>query len=208
LKQLLWVIFHSPCELFYADDPSEIPENQRIRLIRKGKKVHTGKFGNEGSGGQSYLRYNWKANITYKFLLKAIPTDNNSTTYTAWFSSEEDNQWRLIASFERPQTTTYLTRLHSFLENFITEQGNIIREATYKNQWIIDNQGKWHELTKAMFTADNTARKKSRLDYAGGSNSDGFYLKNCGFFQPKTKIGYTLERKNNSKPTIDISILP
>ena len=54
---------------FDTQDPNEIPDDQKIRLLRKGKNVHIGEFGNEGSGGQSYLKYPWKAGSTYKFLM-------------------------------------------------------------------------------------------------------------------------------------------
>src|SRR5690606_13775646 len=52
---------------FVTDNPKDIPEDQKIKLLKKGKDVNTGEFGNEGSGGQSFLRYNWKAGNTYKF---------------------------------------------------------------------------------------------------------------------------------------------
>jgi hypothetical protein len=40
---------------FTTDDPSKIPADQKIILLRKGQNVYTGEFGNEGAGGQSYL---------------------------------------------------------------------------------------------------------------------------------------------------------
>lgn len=40
---------------FQTDDPSKIPDDEKIKLIKKGAGVYTGEFGNEGSGGQSYL---------------------------------------------------------------------------------------------------------------------------------------------------------
>jgi hypothetical protein len=46
---------------FETDDPREIPDDKKIILLKKGKEVHAGEFGSEGSGGQSYLKYNWKA---------------------------------------------------------------------------------------------------------------------------------------------------
>ena len=49
---------------FSTDNPKEIPDDKKIKLLRKGKDVHTGEFGNEGSGGQSYLRYQWKTGTT------------------------------------------------------------------------------------------------------------------------------------------------
>src|SRR5690606_27046606 len=55
---------------FETDDPNEIPEEDRIQLLGAGNGVTVGEFGNEGSGGQSFLVFDWKVNTTYKFLLK------------------------------------------------------------------------------------------------------------------------------------------
>ncbi|TAJ15784.1 DUF3472 domain-containing protein [Marinilabiliaceae bacterium JC017] len=203
-RRILFSVW-SPCQ---TDNPNDIPEEDRIKLLKKGDQVQTGKFGNEGSGGQSYRVYNWKSDITYKFLLKGEPSENNSTDYTAYFFNPDNQQWELIASFRRPKTTTYLTHPYSFLENFMTETGQTSRMGYYSNQWICDKNGNWHELTKAKFTADATARKKARLDYAGGSKGKSFFLKNCGFFSNRTTINLQLSReKNGNKPAIDFSKL-
>lgn len=194
---------------FKTDQPGEIPEDQKIILLKKGADVNSGAFGNEGSGGQSYRRYDWKSGITYRFLLKGSPAENNSTDYTAYFYAPEIGRWELIASFRRPKTTTYLKRLHSFLENFIPENGNIPREAFYSNQWVCNAAGKWFELKRARFTADATARKEARLDYSGGIENGGFFLKNCGFFNERTDIDTWFKRpESGSIPKIDFSVLP
>ena len=39
-----------------------------------------GEFGNEGSGGQSYLIYPWIAGQTYKVLVRAQPNESANTT--------------------------------------------------------------------------------------------------------------------------------
>ena len=173
---------------FETDNPKEIPESKRIVLIKKGANVHTGEFGSEGSGGQSYLDYNWKAGATYKFLLHAKPGENNYTTYTAYFYAAEKSEWQMIASFSRPETHTYLKKLHSFLENFEPETGNIIRKAWYQNQWVRTTKGEWKPLTKMLFTGDATANIGYRLDYGGGAEDGKFYLRNCGFFNDNTML--------------------
>jgi len=189
---------------YSTDDPSSIPEDQRITLLKKGENVTTGEFGNEGSGGQSYRKYFWKAGTTYKFLLKGIPSVNNSTDYTAYIFAPEIGKWELIASFRRPKTTTYLTHSHSFLENFIPEMGDEERAVFYTNQWVYDTNNTWHEMVSAKFTADATARKDSRLDYAGGSENDKFYLKNCGFFSQYEKMNSIhIRTASGIKPEID-----
>ena len=194
---------------FHTDNPMDIPEDQRVLMLKKGDDVYTGEFGNEGSGGQSYLKYTWKTDRTYAFLLKAEPVKNNSTVFTAWFQDPEKGQWQLIASFLRPQTQSHIIRPHSFLENFYTETGAISRRVQYGNQWACNTDGQWTELTQARFTADATARKDARLDYSGGSEAQHFYLKNCGFTNDHTPIDKIFERQaTGSTPQIDFEALP
>lgn len=191
---------------FQTDDPSKIPPDKKILMLKKGKDVVTKEFGNEGSGGQSFLRYMWKAGETYRFLLKGEPVKNNYTNYTAWFFA--DGNWRLIASFSRPTTNTYLKRLHSFLENFILETGNITRKAFYQNQWVRTKNGEWKPITNATFTYDNTAKQNYRIDYSGGAEKGKFYLRNCGFFNESTPYQSVFSHPaNNSAPKIDLSKL-
>ena len=195
---------------FVTDDPATIPDSKKIKLLKKGAGVTTGEFGNEGSGGQSYLKYNWIAGNTYKFLLRGVPQNDNSTTYTAYFFAPELNKWQLIASFNRPETNTYLKRFHSFLENFSPEQGNKSREVLFNNQWYCDANGNWTEINSAKFTTDNTGTIGYRMDYSGGLlNNESFYLKNGGFFNNFTKAQSVFTRPLNQKrPDIDFNSLP
>ncbi|WP_428657833.1 DUF3472 domain-containing protein [Runella sp.] len=194
---------------FKTDNPKAIPDEQKIVMLKKGTDVYTGEFGNEGAGGQSYLKYNWKAGNTYKFLLQGKPIADNYTIYTAYFFAPEENQWRIIASFKRPKTSTHLKSLHSFLENFIPETGNTGRMSLYANQWVHTTSGKWIELTEAKFTGDATARKNYRKDYAGGISNGNFYLRNCGFFNDFVPLDGTFRRNAaNTSPNINFSDLP
>ena len=194
---------------YKTDNPGEIPDEYKIQLLKKGDGVHTGEFGNEGSGGQSYFKYNWKAGNTYRFLLHAQPTGNGATDFTAWFFAPEVNQWKLIASWRRPKTDTYLTHLYSFLENFMTETGCITRKGNYSNQWVYTTKKQWVELTKIKFTADATARKESRMDYSGGIENGVFFLRNCGFFSDTTPIDSYFERQPEGiPPQINFDELP
>lgn len=190
---------------FDTQDPKKIPEHQQIKTLQKGKDVHIGEFGNEGSGGQSYLRYPWKAGVTYKFLTQIRPDGKGNTIYTAYFYATDDKEWRLIASFLRPQTDTWYTNAYSFLENFIPNQGYIARQVEFGNQWAVTNKGKWIEINNAAFTYDATAKAKVRLDYAGGEIHDRFFLKNCGFFDENTEYNTILKRPvTNKKPDINL----
>ena len=193
---------------FTTDDPAKVPDADRVTLLRKGEGVRTGEFGNEGSGGQSFLVHPWKAGTTYRFLTRVEPVGDGTTTYTSWFG--DGDAWRLIASFRRPRTDRHLTGFHSFLENFLDTTGNVGRRGHFANQWVRDTEGTWHPVTTARFTGDATASGGHRLDYAGGIEGDGFFLRNCGFFSPPVKIGtvFTLDPPPASRPMIDLDALP
>ena len=175
---------------FDTQNPKDIPDDQKIKMLRRGKEVHIGEFGNEGAGGQSYLKYPWKAGRTYKFLMQVRPDGKGNTVYTAYFYATEEKEWRLIASFLRPQTDTWYRHPHSFLENFNPEQGYLSRKVLFGNQWARSKEGQWTRLTDATFTHDATANAKVRLDYQGGKTRDNrFYLKMGGFFNESVPMG-------------------
>lgn len=194
---------------YSTDDPSTIPDSLRVKMLRKGPGVTDGNFGGEGSGGQSYLIYNWSAGTTYKFLTRIYPDGQNNTIYTSWFFAPEQGSWRLIASFKRPKTNTYVQRPHSFLENFNTETGYKGRKGLYGNQWIADTNGNWTELTQARFTGDATASAQSRMDFAGGVENNRFFLRNCGFFPRYITLNTTFSRNAGGQaPVINFNTLP
>lgn len=190
---------------FDTQNPEDVPDDQKIKLLRRGKDVHIGEFGNEGSGGQSYLRYPWKAGQTYRFLMRVRPDGNGNTTYTAYFYATDDEEWRLIASFMRPQTDTWYKHAHSFLENFNPEQGYLSRKVCFGNQWARSTEGKWTRLTDVTFTHDATAKAQVRLDYQGGKTKDNrFYLKMGGFFNESVPMGTKFSCEPTGKePEID-----
>ncbi|MBK1897528.1 DUF3472 domain-containing protein [Chryseobacterium paridis] len=194
---------------FDTDDPNNIPPDHKIILNRAGSGVTTGEFGNEGSGGQSYYKYNWTAGQTYKFLLKGEPDGNGKTDYTAWFLSPETTTWKLIASWKRPQTSTYLKNFYSFVENFNPENGYQGRKVEFKNQWVRTSDGNWLAVSGAKFSVDNTYNAQQRIDAMGGTNGNAFFLQNGGFFNsivaPGTQFSVTAPTQS---PNIDFSNLP
>ncbi|MDR1898052.1 MAG: DUF3472 domain-containing protein, partial [Prevotellaceae bacterium] len=192
---------------FRTDNPEDIPEDMKVKLLKKGENVRTGEFGNEGAGGQSYMIYPWKTGNTYGFLTKIRPDGKGSTVYTAYFHGDE-NRWILLASWLRPKTDTYYTGAHSFLENFDNEKGHLSRKGFFHNQWARTVNGKWIEITEARFSADNTARQQARMDYKGGVENGRFFLQNCGFLNDYTTIGTPLSRPATGKaPEIDFTQL-
>jgi len=197
---------------FVTDNPSEIPEEKKIILKAKHKNMYTGEFGGEGSGGQSYMVYNWKSGETYKFLMHIRPSDEypGKSEYTAYFFFPETGKFELLATFIRPETITYIKGPHSFLESFSDYNGYKFRRAYYGNQWAYTKGGEWHPIDTMVLTADMTGRKDNRSDFAGGEDKDRFFLANCGFFNADTKLDvkYKIESSGERKPPeIDFSKL-
>ena len=194
---------------YVTDNPSEIPDSLRVTLVKKGANVKTNDFGNEGSGGQSYMHYEWKPGERCRFLMGVKPDGQGNTVYTAYFFDNAKNKWSLVASFRRPNTSTWYTHAYSFLENFDPAMGYINRKAYYDNQWARTTDGRWIPITKARFTCDATGRQKMRQDYTGGLEGKQFFLSMGGFFDEYMTHGTYFERTSNTTeaPDIDFSTL-
>ncbi|MBQ8364968.1 MAG: DUF3472 domain-containing protein [Bacteroidaceae bacterium] len=205
-KRMVLFSVWSPYE---TDNAAEIPDSLRVKLLKKGEGVTVKDFGNEGSGGQSFFHYDWKAGEVCRFLMGVRPDGKGSTIYTAYFFDNAQGKWRLVASFSRPEITTWYTNAHSFLENFNPVMGYINRKACYGNQWARTVDGKWIPVTKARFTCDATGRQKQRLDYNGGVEGNDFYLTMGGFIDDYGTSDTYYERKGNTTkaPDIDFSTL-
>ncbi len=204
-----WVLF-SVWSPFSTDRPADIPEADRIVLLAKGDGVRVGEFGNEGSGGQSVLVFPWRSGTTYRFLTSVKPDGQGRTLYTSWFSELGQDPWKLVAQFRRPKTDKHLTGFHSFLENFFDTEGYRTRTAHHANPWLRDPAGQWHPITEARLTGDATANGKHRLDYAGGLQGPGFFLRNGGFFSDNTPLNqsFRLTSPPAHPPQIDFAKLP
>ncbi|MEG2156555.1 MAG: DUF3472 domain-containing protein [Bacteroidaceae bacterium] len=195
---------------FETQNPQLIPEDSRVKLLRKGERTKIGEFGNEGSGSQSYLLYPWKAGNTYRFLLHVKPNGDNTTNYTAYFYAPEEKQWILISEFRRPKTNLWIQGEYSFVENFSPEQGYKTRRANFGNVWSCSDKGEWQPIKEATFTNDNTGHSGIRVDYLGGISNQSFFLQMGGFFGngSTAERHLTIEGGDTNSPTIDFRNLP
>jgi len=206
---------------YVTDDPQSIPEDKKTILAAKKDEVRAGQFGGEGSGGQSYLTYNWVSGQTYKFLMRIRPVaidesysndTSNKTEFTAYFFFPDaafpgQGKWELFASFIRPETHSFVERPHSFLENFSDINGFLRRKAHYTNQWAVTKNGNWFPVDTMTITADATAAAGNREDYTGGTENGGFYLTNGGFFNEFTPPKSKFTCAAHQKPEIDLTAL-
>lgn len=191
--------------LFSIWDPSE----GKTTLVRKGPNVVDNTFGGEGTGGQSYLVFNWVAGNTYRFLTQGKPDGQGNTQFSSWIFTPESNTWRFIATWNRPNTNTYLTGLHSFLENFNPNYGYLGRKVLFGNQWVRSAAGLWSERTSGTFTVDATGHNQQRMDFKGGVENGKFFLQNGGFFANYVSEGAVFNRPaTGQQPSVNLLTLP
>lgn len=176
-----------------AIDRNKVDKENRVQLMGKGEGVYAGDFGNEGTGGHSHLKYLWKTGSKQRFLVTALPTDLTHTTYSGYWFHPEENQWMLISSWNAPKEGGYMRGLHSFSENFLGENGHLVRKALYGNQWYRTSDGKWHEITQARFSHDPTG-KDDRMDRTMGLEDNQFFLRHGGFLDGWLDYGTAMSR--------------
>ena len=199
----------SPSERWILFSVWDADNGAKTTLVSKGEGVIDNAFGGEGTGGQTYLSYNWAPGTTYRFITRARPDGKGGSDYSAWFFAPETGKWRYIATWKRPAISTYLTGVHSFLENFIDTLGYTERRVQFGNQWARNVSGAWSEVTAGRFTGDATATNAQRMDYAGGLESGKFYLRNGGFFAEVVKTGQNFTRPAAGQaPAVDVGALP
>ncbi|TWI01855.1 uncharacterized protein DUF3472 [Luteimonas cucumeris] len=186
----------------------------KTTLVKKGDGVSAQDFGGEGTGGQSFLRYDWKPGSSYRFITRARPDGRGNTLYSAWFGAPclpgaDDCEWKFLATWRYEGVSSYLTKAHSFIESFYPELGHLERMAHYGNQWAISKDGVWTELKSARFSVDATARNRQRLDVTAGATADSFYMRNGGFFDKAAAPGTHFTRSSaQAKPRVDLDALP
>lgn len=195
---------------YKTDDPTKIPAEYAVTLVRKGSDVHSGSFGNEGSGGQSYWRFMWKTETTYKFLVHAAASAGDHTIFTGYFYAPESGSWKLIAQWDKAKTGgALLTGLYSLVENF-GSNGNDYFEGRYGNQWVRTTNDLWVEITRASFSSTASPTVHQRYDYGAGVHGSRMYMYSGGFKKVNNLTpGSHVERPpTKTPPALDFNLLP
>ena len=159
------------------DDPNSVPEEKRVRTLHKDEQVRVGRFGGEGTGGQSFFDYPWKTGETYRFLVKA-KKDGDRSEYSGYFFLPEKNEWKHLVTFSTPNGGKLLRGHYSFVEDFRRNRVSTTktRRAHYSNGWVQVPSGDWQPITTARFTAD----ANPVLNIDAGIDGERFFLATGG----------------------------
>lgn len=167
------------------NDPNSVPADRRVEVLHKGDDVRVGRFGNEGTGAQSFYKLNWKIGQSYRFLVTAKP-EPKKTAFAAHIWLEESKSWHHMATFRTLTKGESLHGLYSFIEDFRRDgrSPNETRRAIFGNGWIQSAKGDWTALTKARFTGDVTPL--NNID--AGVNDQRFWLTTGGNVKNNTPL--------------------
>ena len=148
-----WVLFSIWDKTSTEDNPNASPE-ELVKVLAQGEGVTVKRFGGEGTGGQSYLAYDWEVGHKYQLMVNVQPDaqESDKAVFTGWFRIPELNVWRLLASFQvRPKAVSKkLEGIYSFLEDW---SGNgYRRQGLWGPAWIKADGGPWVQATRGSGT--------------------------------------------------------
>lgn len=186
------------------DDPKTVKEDLQVKTLHKGEGVRVGRFGGEGTGGQSFFDYDWKIGETYRFLVTAKAVEKRSE-YSGYFYIPEKKEWRHLVTFSTPTGGDLLKGDYSFVEDFKRDKVSTThtRRARFGNGWIETVDGTWQPITRAKFTAD--ANPVTNID--AGPDKDSFFLATGGDIENKTvplREFMEIETRTDRKPPEDL----
>ncbi|WP_254511944.1 DUF3472 domain-containing protein [Anatilimnocola floriformis] len=141
------------------NDPTKVDENNRVKLLYNDDAVRVKRFGNEGTGGQSFLDLDWKVGETYRLMVTCERKDDR-TAYTGWIYMNEAKEWKKLVTFSTLTKDEKLGGYYSFVEDFRRNKVSATqpRMARFGNGWVLVD-GKWQAIERGRFTADNNPAK-------------------------------------------------
>lgn len=213
-----------------TDEDPNLPEYLRAGAVDWDPLTTTNRFGNEGTGVQTYRKgpY-WTPGKYVQFITNCRPettsyttVENGKTTVhtqhnmlvSAWFNALDGKGWQYMATVRKRNSTTYFDSWYSFLENYNQTTGQANRIAYYRNGYMrARSNGKWYNRNSVGFGhtdgGDNTG---ARTDYGQGTTDNPaertFFMQTGGYTSTnKTKKVTALAIDNTPVDTINITPL-
>jgi len=150
------VIFSIWDPVFHGHNPNNVPEEERTRLVELGKNARSGRFGGEGTGGQSFVEYPWAVGENMRFLV-CVKKMDKFKEISGYFFNNKNKSWELISKWKTHSSEKELSLSVGFVEDFMRnfESTKKIRSAFF-GPCFAYKDGQWHPNTSVIFTGDST----------------------------------------------------
>ena len=212
-----------------TDEDPNLPEYLRAGAVDWDPLTTTNRFGNEGTGVQTYRKgpY-WTPGKYVQFITNCRPETTSYTTevngkptvhtqhnmlVSAWFNALDGKGWQYMATVRKRNSTTYFDSWYSFLENYNPSTGQANRIAYYRNGYMRARSNcKWYNRNSVGFGhtdgGDNTG---ARTDYGQGATDNPadrtFFMQTGGYTSTK-KTKTTVALATDYTPVDTINITP
>ena len=212
-----------------TDEDPNLPEYLRAGAVDWDPLTTTNRFGNEGTGVQTYRKgpY-WTPGKYVQFITNCRPETTSYTTevngkptvhtqhnmlVSAWFNALDGKGWQYMATVRKRNSTTYFDSWYSFLENYNQTTGQANRIAYYRNGYMrARSNGKWYNRNSVGFGhtdgGDNTG---ARTDYGQGATdnpADRTFFMQTGGYTSTNKTKTTVALATDYTPVDTINITP
>jgi hypothetical protein len=189
------LILFSVWDLGEQNDFGAVEERERVKLVFRDPDVRVGRFGGEGTGGQSFFDFDWKLGEPYQLAVAAASEEGRST-YAGFLFDPAAKRWRKLVAFSTPSDGELLRSCYSFVEDFRRNRVSATqpRVARFGDGWMRAAAGDpaWKPLLKARFTAD----QNPVVNINAGLKSPHFFLATGGdVSNDDAKLNSVIERE-------------
>lgn len=150
------IIFSIWDPVAHGDNPNSVPEEERTKLVKLGENARSGRFGGEGTGGQSFVDYPWTVGENMRFLV-CVKKMGKFKEISGYYFNNKDKSWDLISKWKTHSSEKELSFSVGFVEDFMRnfESAKKARGAFFGPSFAYKD-GKWHPNTSVTFTGDPT----------------------------------------------------
>ena len=212
-----------------TDEDPNLPEYMRAGAVDWDPLTTTNRFGNEGTGVQTYRKgpY-WTPGKYVQFITNCRPETTSYTTevngkptvhtqhnmlVSAWFNALDGKGWQYMATVRKRNSTTYFDAWYSFLENYNASTGQANRIAYYRNGYMrARSNGKWYYRNSVGFGhtdgGDNTGARNDFGQGATDNPADRTFFMQTGGYTSTNKTKTTVALATDYTPVDTINITP
>ena len=212
-----------------TDEDPNLPEYLRAGAVDWDPLTTTNRFGNEGTGVQTYRKgpY-WTPGKYVQFITNCRPETTSYTTevngkptvhtqhnmlVSAWFNALDGKGWQYMATVRKRNSSTYFDSWYSFLENYNASTGQANRIAYYRNGYMrARSNGKWYNRNSVWFSnTDGDSNTGARTDYGQGATdnpADRTFFMQTGGYTSTNKTKTTVALATDYTPVDTINITP
>lgn len=186
-----------------TDEDPNLPEYMRAGVVDCDSLTITNRFGNEGTGVQTYRRGDcWIPGRFVQFITNArreqtsyttiengkeVEHKQNNILVSAWYNAQDGKGWQYMATVRKRNSTDLFSSWYSFLENYNWATGEASRKAYYRNGFArYAKKGNWYNFNRVDFShTDGGNAPGARNDYGQGAteNKDNrtFFMQTGGY---------------------------